>query len=76
MPHKRNPDFLELSRGYTGRIYGNLISVLTTMKGLALTYNRDMQLDKEALFSSVDIVKDELAIMAKIIKKMKQNWMK
>jgi argininosuccinate lyase len=70
MPHKKNPDFLELVRGYTGRIYGNLISVLTTMKGLPLTYNRDMQLDKEPLFSSVEIIEDELKIMAKFIKKV------
>ena len=69
MPHKKNPDFLELVRGYTGRIYGNLMALLTIMKGLPLTYNRDMQLDKEPLFSSVDIVKDELKIMARFIKK-------
>jgi len=68
MPHKKNPDFLELVRGYTGRVYGNLISILTTMKGLPLTYNRDMQLDKEPLFSSVEIIKEELRIMAKLIK--------
>lgn len=75
MPHKKNPDFLELVRGNTGRIYGNLISVLTTMKGLPLTYNRDMQLDKEPLFSSIETVKDELKILAKFIKgiKLKKN---
>ena len=73
MPHKKNPDFLELVRGYTGRIYGNLISILTTMKGLPLTYNRDMQLDKEPLFSSVEIVKDEIKIMSKFIKGVKLN---
>jgi argininosuccinate lyase len=73
LPHKKNPDFLELVRGYTGKIYGNLISTLTTMKGLPLTYNRDMQLDKESLFSSIDIVKDELKIMAKFIKNIKLN---
>ena len=73
MPHKKNPDFLELVRGYTGRIYGNLISVLTTMKGLPLTYNRDMQLDKEPLFSSVEIIKDELEIMARFIRGIKLN---
>lgn len=67
MPHKKNPDFLELVRGYTGRIYGNLISVMTMMKGLPLTYNRDMQLDKEPLFSSVEIVKSELEIMSRFI---------
>ena len=73
MPHKKNPDFLELVRGYTGRIYGNLISVLTTMKGLPLTYNRDMQLDKEPLFSSVEILGDELRILAKFIAGIKLN---
>ena len=73
MPHKKNPDFLELVRGYTGRIYGNLMALLTIMKGLPLTYNRDMQLDKEPLFSSVDIIKDELKILARFIKGIKLN---
>ena len=71
MPHKKNPDFLELVRGYTGRIYGNQISLMTTMKGLPMTYNRDMQLDKEPLFSSVETIKDELKIMVKFIKGVK-----
>lgn len=73
MPHKKNPDFLELVRGYTGTIYGNQMSVLTMMKGLPLTYNRDMQLDKEPLFSSVEIVKKELTIMADFIKGVSLN---
>ncbi|NQU74028.1 MAG: argininosuccinate lyase [Candidatus Omnitrophica bacterium] len=73
MPHKKNPDFMELIRGYTGRIYGNLASILTTMKGLPLTYNRDMQLDKEPLFSSVEIIKDELAVLADFIKGIRLN---
>lgn len=73
MPHKKNPDFLELLRANTGKIYGNLMSVLTTMKGLPLTYNRDMQLDKEPLFSSVETVKDELEILAEFIKKIELN---
>jgi argininosuccinate lyase len=73
MPHKKNPDFLELVRGYSGRIYGNLVSILTTMKGLPLTYNRDMQLDKEPLFSSVETIKDELKILAKFIPGIKLN---
>ncbi len=73
MPQKKNPDFMELTRGYTGRIYGNLVSVLTTMKGLPLTYNRDMQLDKEPLFSSVKIIEDEISIMAKLLKKVELN---
>jgi len=67
MPHKKNPDFLELVRGSTGKVYGNLMAVLTTMKGLPLTYNRDMQFDKEPLFSSTELVKDELKIMARLI---------
>jgi argininosuccinate lyase len=67
MPHKKNPDFLELVRGTTGRIYGNLMSVLTTMKALPLTYNRDMQLDKEPLFASTEAVKEELKIMARLV---------
>ncbi|MFH2137053.1 MAG: argininosuccinate lyase [Candidatus Omnitrophota bacterium] len=73
MPHKKNPDFLELVRGYTGQVNGSLVAVLTTMKGLPLSYNRDMQLDKEPLFSSVDIIKNELKIMAKFIKGIKLN---
>lgn len=73
MPQKKNPDTLELIRGYAGKLYGNLVSVLVTMKGLPLTYNRDMQLDKEPLFSSIDIVKDELKILVKLIKSIKLN---
>jgi len=73
MPHKKNPDFLELVRGYSGKIYGNLVSVMTMMKGLPLSYNRDMQLDKEPLFSSVETVENELKIMAKFIAKIKVN---
>ncbi|MCM8813280.1 MAG: argininosuccinate lyase [Candidatus Omnitrophica bacterium] len=67
MPHKKNPDFLELVRGYTGKIYGNLMALLTTMKGLPLTYNRDMQLDKEPVFEAVAIVEKELQILAKLL---------
>ena len=54
MPQKRNPDFAELARGKSGRVFGNLFSMLTTLKGLPLTYNRDLQEDKEGLFDSVD----------------------
>lgn len=57
MPQKRNPDVAELIRGKSGRLYGNLMSLLVTLKGLPLTYNRDMQEDKEPLFDSVDTVK-------------------
>ncbi len=67
MPHKKNPDVLELIRGYSGRLYGNLVSVLVMMKGLPLSYNRDMQLDKEPLFDSFEIVQKELKILAKLL---------
>ncbi|MDD2927324.1 MAG: argininosuccinate lyase [Candidatus Omnitrophica bacterium] len=73
MPQKKNPDTLELIRGYTGKLYGNLVSVLVTMKGLPLTYNRDMQLDKEPLFDSTETIKKELMILAKLIKGIKIN---
>ncbi len=73
MPQKKNPDVLELIRGYAGRLYGNLVSVLTMMKGLPLTYNRDMQLDKEPLFNSFEIVSQELEVIAELIKTLKFN---
>lgn len=73
MPQKKNPDVLELVRGYAGRLYGNLVSVLTMMKGLPLTYNRDMQLDKEPLFNSFEIVSSELKVLAGLIKTLKFN---
>ena len=56
MPQKRNPDFAELARGKTGRIFGNLLSLLTVLKGLPLTYNRDLQEDKEGFFDSDDTI--------------------
>jgi len=73
MPQKKNPDVLELIRGYAGRLNGNLISVLTMMKGLPLTYNRDMQLDKEPLFNSFEVVSLELKTLAGLIKTLKFN---
>ncbi|MCD6093543.1 MAG: argininosuccinate lyase [Candidatus Omnitrophica bacterium] len=73
MPQKKNPDVLELIRAYTGTLYGNLMSVLTMMKGLPLTYNRDMQLDKPPLFSSFEIIEQELKIFPKLIKTLKWN---
>jgi argininosuccinate lyase len=66
MPQKKNPDIAELARGRTGRLYGNLISLLTVMKGLPLTYNRDMQEDKEAVFDSVKTVASTLAIFSEM----------
>jgi argininosuccinate lyase len=66
MPQKKNPDIAELARGRTGRLYGNLMSLLTVMKGLPLTYNRDMQEDKEAVFDSVKSASETLAILAEM----------
>ncbi|NBS51166.1 MAG: argininosuccinate lyase [Spartobacteria bacterium] len=67
MPQKKNPDVAELARGKTGRLYGNLMSLLTTMKGLPLTYNRDMQEDKEGVLDSVQTASDTLVIMAEMM---------
>ncbi len=66
MPQKKNPDIAELARGKTGRLYGNLVALLTTMKGLPLTYNRDMQEDKEAVFDSADQIQATLALLAEM----------
>ena len=71
MPQKKNPDVLELVRGYSGRLYGNLVNVLVMMKGLPLSYNRDMQLDKEPLFDSFKIVQDELKVLTELFKNVK-----
>lgn len=70
MPQKKNPDAAELIRGKTGRIYGNLISLLTVMKSLPLTYNKDMQEDKEPLFDSIDTLKICLKVFTGMIKSM------
>ena len=67
MPQKKNPDFAELIRGKTGRVYGNLMALLVTLKGLPLAYNKDMQEDKEPLFDSVDTTRESLHILAGII---------
>ena len=64
MPQKKNPDSLELIRGKTGRVYGNLMSLLTVMKGLPLTYSKDLQEDKEAFFDTVDTINQALAVFA------------
>lgn len=66
MPQKKNPDVAELVRGKSGRVYGHLMSLLTMMKGLPLAYNRDLQEDKEALFDTVDTVRQSLRILAKL----------
>ena len=70
MPQKRNPDFAELARGKTGRVYGSLTALLTLMKGLPLTYNRDMQEDKEGFFDTFDTLLATLRIFADMILKM------
>jgi len=73
MPQKKNPDVAELVRGKTGRVFGRLIALLTVMKGLPLAYNRDLQEDKEALFDTVDTLKDCLEVYAKLIPRLKIN---
>ncbi len=70
MPQKKNPDVPELVRGKTGRVYGNLMSMLTLMKSLPLAYNKDMQEDKEPLFDTIDTVKGSLKIFADMIAEM------
>lgn len=73
MPQKKNPDMSELIRGKTGRCYGNLMSLLTTLKGLPLAYNKDMQEDKEAVFDTEDTVKDCLSIFTAMLPTLKYN---
>ena len=67
MPQKKNPDIAELVRGKTGRVYGDLMSLLTTLKGLPLAYNKDMQEDKEAIFDAVDTVKMCLTVFTPML---------
>jgi argininosuccinate lyase len=71
MPQKKNPDVPELVRGKTGRVYGNLVSLLTLMKSLPLAYNKDMQEDKEPLFDTIDTVKGSLKVFADMIAQMR-----
>ncbi len=73
MPQKKNPDVAELIRGKSGRVYGDLVSILTTMKGIPLAYNKDMQEDKECIFDAVDTVKLCLPVFEKMIVTMKVN---
>jgi argininosuccinate lyase len=68
MPQKKNPDVAELVRGKTGRVYGHLVALLTTMKGLPLAYNRDMQEDKEGLFDTVDTLLSSLQVFAGMVR--------
>ncbi|MDY6852505.1 MAG: argininosuccinate lyase [Thermodesulfobacteriota bacterium] len=71
MPQKKNPDALELIRGKTGRIFGNLMGMLTVMKGLPLAYNRDLQEDKEPLFDTVETMAQALPLMARLVSRLK-----
>jgi len=73
MPQKKNPDICEITRGKSGRLYGNLVSVLTALKGLPLTYNRDLQEDKEPLFDSIDTLTIALKVNTEMITGMEIN---
>ena len=73
MPQKKNPDIAELVRGKTGRVYGALMSLLTTMKGIPLAYNKDMQEDKELVFDAIDTTKGCLALLTGMLRTMKFN---
>jgi argininosuccinate lyase len=71
MPQKKNPDVAELARGKTGRVYGRLMALLTTMKGLPLSYNKDMQEDKEGFFDTVDTILSTLEVFTGMIKSLR-----
>ncbi len=73
MPQKRNPDYAELARGKTGRVYGHLMAILTVLKGLPLAYNRDLQEDKEGLFDTVDTLLATLEVFAGMVSTMQVN---
>ena len=73
LPQKKNPDALELVRGKTGRVLGDLMQMLTVMKGLPLAYNRDLQEDKEAIFDAADTVKNSLEALTPLCANMKFN---
>jgi argininosuccinate lyase len=68
MPQKKNPDSMELVRGKAGRVFGDLLALLTTLKGLPLAYNKDMQEDKEAVFDAFDTVRSSLAVTATVLR--------
>ncbi|MBS7629392.1 argininosuccinate lyase, partial [Candidatus Bathyarchaeota archaeon] len=73
MPHKKNPCTLELIRGKTGTVYGGLLGLLTSVKGLMTGYNRDLQESKKILWTSIDTVKESLEILTPIFKTLKVN---
>ncbi len=73
MPQKKNPDISELTRGKVGRVYGDLVAILTILKGIPLAYNRDLQEDKEPLFDAIDTLKAALCVNAKLVLNVKPN---
>lgn len=73
MPQKKNPDVPELVRGKTGRVYGHLVNLLTLLKALPLSYNRDLQEDKPAVFDALDTVMASLQVMMELIRRLKVN---
>jgi argininosuccinate lyase len=73
MPQKKNPDVAELTRGKAGRVFGNLVSLLTTLKGLPMTYNRDMQEDKEPVFDSIDTIHASLGVFTAMLAGIRAN---
>jgi len=73
MPHKKNPDILELIRGLTGKLYGDLVNILTVLKGLPLSYNRDLQHDKPALFDAFKSAETAIAILTRLVGNLKPN---
>ena len=73
MPQKKNPDVPELVRGKTGRVYGHLMNLLTTLKALPLSYNRDLQEDKPALFDALDTTEHSVEVMTDLMRRLKVN---
>jgi argininosuccinate lyase len=73
MPQKKNPDIAELARGKTGRVFGNLVALLTLLKGLPMTYNRDLQEDKERLFDTCDTIRATVRIVAAMLQNISVN---
>jgi argininosuccinate lyase len=73
MPQKKNPDIPELVRGKTGRVYGHLVGVLTVLKGLPLSYNRDLQEDKEGLFDAMDATVQSVAVLTELMRRVRFN---
>jgi argininosuccinate lyase len=73
MPQKKNPDSMELVRGKAGRVFGDLLALLTTLKGLPLAYNKDMQEDKEAVFDAYDTVSASLKVSATVLRNISVN---